>query len=407
MNYHNPGRDGGPLYSSFTVGCLPRIEFGPGRFAAVGELVAGYGERVVLVTGKASFPRSSRFRKLVSELRQRNLAVDHIAIPGEPDPRMVDDAVRSLGPVRHAVVLAIGGGSALDAGKAIAGLATSGDSVMDYLEGVGAGRDYRGPALPLVAVPTTAGTGSEATRNAVIGRSGRGGFKKSFRDNALVPRHAVVDPDLLAGCPPEVIAANGMDALTQLIESFLSTRAGPFTDALAAAGIEAAREGLQPLHRSQGADAAARGRMAWAALASGITLAQVGLGSVHGLAAPLGALFPIPHGAACGAVLAEAVAVNIEAAERRNLEATILQRYRRVAELLGGRSFADDRQGARWLVERLRELTRELGIPGLSGFGVDESRIPELVADSRGNSMRTNPVNLDDDEIADLVRRCL
>ncbi len=373
----------------------------------VGELVARYGERAVLVTGRASFSRTAHYRKLMTDLRQRGLAVDHIAVPGEPDPRMIDDAVRSLGVLRPAVVLAIGGGSALDAGKAIAGLATSGDSVMDYLEGVGAGREYLGPALPLVAVPTTAGTGSEATRNAVIGRSGRGGFKKSFRDNALVPRHAVVDPDLLAGCPPEVIAANGMDALTQLIESYLSTRAGPFTDALAAAGIAAASDGLQPLYRSQGADAAARGRMAWAALVSGITLAQAGLGSVHGLAAPLGALFPIPHGAACGAVVAEAVAANIDAAERRNRSANMLQRYCRVAELLGGSGFADHRQGALWLVERLRELTRELGIPGLARFGVDESRIPELVADSRGNSMRTNPVELGDAEIADLVRRCL
>ncbi len=406
MNTRNTGRATAAPYSTFAVGRLPQIHFGPGRIGDVAELIAGYGNRIALVTGESSFAASRRLQSLLSELDQRDICREHVVIPGEPTPEMIDAAVRRLRADPPAAVLAVGGGSALDAGKAIAGLTPGGAPVTDYLEGVGSGRVYRGPALPMVAVPTTAGTGSEATRNAVIGRAGRGGFKKSFRDNALVPRHAVIDPDLLASCPAPVIAANGMDALTQLLESYLSTRASRFTDALARSGLESIRDGLESLYRSEGADAAARERMAWAALASGICLAQSGLGSVHGLAAPLGALFPIPHGVACGAVVAEATAINVAAAGRVESGDRILRRYAEVAALLCGTP-VDDRDAAAALVDWLRQLTRRLGVPGLSAYGVTDADVAELVANSRGNSMRTNPVELTDDEIANLVRRCL
>jgi len=234
----------------------------------------------------------------------------------------------------------IGGGSALDAAKAIAGLLRVGDSVMDYLEGVGPEKPYTGPAVPFIAVPTTAGTGSEATKNAVLSRHGRDGFKKSFRDERLVAQHALVDPDLLIGCPPELIAANGMDALTQLVESWTSLRANPFTDALALSGLEAARDALLPWYENAGGPAditeAARSRMAYASLISGITLAQVGLGAVHGLASPLGAFFPIPHGVVCGTLLAEATDINIRAMRERDRHNPALARYARLAEILLG-----------------------------------------------------------------------
>ena len=210
-------------------------------------------------------------------------------------------------------VIGIGGGSALDAAKAIAGLLKPGNSVMDHLEGVGPELPYRGPATPFIAVPTTAGTGSEATKNAVLSLAGQ--FKKSFRDDQLVAEWAIVDPDLLATCPPHLIAADGMDAFTQLLESFVSTRANPMTDALARSGIMAVKDSLLSLYREQ--SATAREKMAYASLLSGICLAQTGLGSVHGLAAPLGAFFPIPHGVACGTLVATATAVNIAAMKAR------------------------------------------------------------------------------------------
>jgi alcohol dehydrogenase len=311
------------------------------------------------------------------------------------------------------VVVAIGGGSVLDTAKAVAGLLIAGNSVRDHLEGVGPELPYRGPSVPFVAVPTTAGTGSEATKNAVLSERGLQGFKKSFRDDALVAQVAIVDPDLLAGCLPDLIAGNGMDALTQLLESYLSVRANPFTDALALSGLAAARDGLLTWHAEAAAGrgaggpgtlaAAARERMAYAALCSGICLAQAGLGAVHGLASPLGALFPIRHGAACGATLAAATRVNIAALEARDPESVALSRYAVAAWLLTGRAVTDDAETRSALVPELESWSARLGVPRLSSFGIAESNIPAIVADSRGSSMKTNPIVLTDEEIAAIL----
>ena len=260
------------------------------------------------------------------------------------------------GPAPFDVVVGIGGGSVLDTAKAVAGLLIPGNSVMDHLEGVGPELPYRGPSVPFVAVPTTAGTGSEATKNAVLSVRGAGGFKKSFRDEALVARVAIVDPDLLAACPPELIAGNGMDALTQLLESYVSTKANPFTDALALSGLAAARDGLlawfEEVAAARGAAgpgsvaAVAREQMAYAALCSGICLAQAGLGAVHGLASPLGAQYPIPHGAACGATLVAATRVNIAALEARDPGNRALSRYAAAGRLFTGRCRCRRSRGA-------------------------------------------------------------
>lgn len=391
-------------YSPFSIGRLPLVRFGAGRIGELPAIVAPYGRRGVLVTGSASLAASGTEDRLLAELRRASVSMEIVRIPSEPDPALIDGAVAALAPGRPRFVVAAGGGSALDAGKAIAGLLPSGRPVMDFLEGVGAGHRYPGPALPMIAVPTTAGTGSEATRNAVIGVSGRGGFKKSFRDEQLVPAVALVDPDLLATCPPPVVAANGMDALTQLLEGYVSVRASPFTDALAEKGLGAVRRGLMPMYESDAADTAARARMAWAALASGMVLAQAGLGSVHGLAAPLGAFFALPHGVACGTLVAAATDVNIAALAVRDPEGRALGRYRRAAELLLGRHFRDQREGCAALVALLAEWTERLGIDRLSRYGVVDADVPTLVANARGNSMKTNPVELTDEEVARLVR---
>ena len=388
---------------SFSVGRIPRIEFGAGVFARIPELVSAYGTRVLLVTGARSFPDSERFRSLDSALREHGGTVEHVRVDGEPSPQLVDDAVREYGSRAIDVVLAIGGGSALDAGKAIAGLLRVGRPVSDYLEGVGPELPYTGPAVPLIAVPTTAGTGSEATRNAVLSVRGEGGYKKSFRDEQLVAQYAVVDPDLLASCPRTVIAANGMDALTQLIESCVSTRANVFTDSLAFEGLKAARDGLLPLYEGTGDPTRARERMAYAALVSGITLAHVGLGSVHGLASPLGAFYPIPHGVACGTLVARATEVNIAVMREREPDNVGLRSYGRVAAVLCERDFASAEDGWTALVTLLEQWTDRLELPRLSGYGIDPADLDRIVAHSRGSSMKTNPVVLTDAEIRSVL----
>jgi alcohol dehydrogenase class IV len=333
-----------------------------------------------------------------------------VVVRGEPSPSAVDEAVAEHRESRVDVVVGIGGGSVLDAAKAIAGLLRTSTSVREHLEGVGSPLPYPGPAVPLVAVPTTAGTGSEATRNAVLSERGPGGFKRSFRDEQLVAADAIVDPDLLAGASPDRIAANGMDALTQLLESWVSVRASPVTDALALSGLAAARDGLPAWHAEPDGPGApaARSRMAYAALLSGICLAHAGLGAVHGLASPLGALFPIPHGAACGAVLAITTRTNIVALEQRDPGSAALARYATAGRLLACLPEATpDAEAHAALVDTLSDLTSKLGIPGLATFGLAIADVPAVVADSRGSSMRTNPVILTDDELTEIMRASL
>ena len=316
---------------------------------------------------------------------------------------MIDEAVSEYATAEVDAVLGIGGGSAMDAAKAIAGLLRVGQSVMDFLEGVGPELPYSGPTVPLIAVPTTAGTGSEATKNAVLSRQGSDGFKKSFRDDMLVAEIAIVDPDLLATCPRDVIAANGMDALTQLIESYVSIRSNVFNDALGISGLRAARDGLIRLYRSEGADADARERMAFASLISGINLAQTGLGSVHGLASPLGAFYPIPHGVVCGTLVAAATRVNVNAMREREPENIALERYARVSEVLAQRRFKSTDAALDHLVELLQRWTEELQLKRLSGYGLQSSGLDEVVAHSRGSSMKTNPIVLTDEEIRSIL----
>ena len=388
--------------SEFSLSRLPRIEFGSGALNKLPSVARGYGTRVLLVTGARSLMDSPSWRALTAGLKAQGIGWLHLSIPGEPSPQMVDEAVRGLHTERIDVVIGIGGGSALDAAKAIAGLLKPGNSVMDHLEGVGPELPYSGPATPFIAVPTTAGTGSEATKNAVLSVQGADGFKKSFRDEKLVAEVALVDPDLLASCPPPVIAANGMDALTQLLESYVSSRAAPLTDSLAWGGMKAARDGLLALYADAG-DVAARERMAYAALVSGITLAQVGLGSVHGLAAPLGAFFPIPHGVACGTLVATATRMNIETLKVRVPEHPALEKYAQVGRLLSKQGQLDRDAAHAALIDTLEAWTRELDLPALARYGVTQADIPRIVANSRGSSMKTNPVRLEDSEIAAIL----
>jgi alcohol dehydrogenase len=388
--------------TDFSISRLPRIAFGPGTLAGLPAIARQFGTHALLVTGAGSLKRSPFWPAVTAGLNAQGISWLHLSVPGEPSPQMVDEAVRALCEESIDVVIGIGGGSALDAAKAIAGLLKPGNSVMDHLEGVGPELSYAGPATPFIAVPTTAGTGSEATKNAVLSVQGPDGFKKSFRDEKLVAEVALVDPDLLATSPPVVIAANGMDAFTQLLESYVSSRAAPLTDSLAWGGMKAARDGLLALYANAG-DAAARERMAYAALVSGITLAQVGLGSVHGLAAPLGAFFPIPHGVACGTLVATATRANIEALHLRDPEHPALEKYAQVGRLLSRQGQLDRKAAHAALIDTLEIWTGALQLPPLTHYGVTPADIPRIVANSRGSSMKTNPVALDDAEIAAIL----
>lgn len=383
----------------FSVGRLPRIEFGSGSLGKLPAIVERFGRNLLLVVGGRSLLESPFAEKLWTGLRAQRITWQLVRIAGEPSPEWVDDAVREWRGSGFDAVAGIGGGSVLDAAKAVAGLLKPGNSVMDHLEGVGPEKPYPGPATPLIAVPTTAGTGSEATRNAVLSRHGPQGFKKSFRDEKLVPEYALVDPDLLASCPSSLVAANGMDAFTQLLESFVSIRSNAFTDALALGGIEAARDGLFAWYESGTSAAQGRERMAYAALASGICLAQAGLGSVHGLAQPLGSLFPIPHGVVCGTLVAAATRINIEAMRARAPDSPALAKYARVGRLLGAERGGDDAEARGFLIRTLADWTRRLALPPLSSLGVASADLPRIIANCRGSSMKTNPIVLEDTEV--------
>lgn len=393
----------------FAIARLPRIVFGAGTIATVPKEARAFGERALVVTGARSLRASPHWPTLLEGLEEQGIAWFDIAVEGEPTPEIVDTAVAEFSESDIDVVVGIGGGSALDAAKAIAGMLPHGRSVVEHLEGLGIERPYAGPAAPFIAVPTTAGTGSEATKNAVLSRQGADGFKKSFRDEALVARVAVVDSELLATCPRPVIAANGMDAFTQLLEAYVSLNANPMTDALAWSGLEAFCDGFFPAWDGDDlfAVVAGRSRTAYASLVSGICLAQTGLGAVHGLASPLGAYFPIPHGACCGTLVAEATAVNIAALGERDADHPALDKYARAGALVAGAARGGRDRHLQALVETLRAWTERLCLPRLGDYGMSANDIARVVAGSRGSSMKTNPIVLSDDEIGDIVMRRL
>jgi len=396
------------LFSPFSISRLPRISFGCGRLNEVPALVATYGSSALLVTGKQSFCTTPRWQSFTQSLETKGVRWLHFTVSGEPSPMLVDDAVTRFRHEAVDVVVAIGGGSVLDAAKAIAGLLPGGNSVIDHLEGVGKNIPYCGPSTPFIAVPTTAGTGSEATKNSVLSIPGRDGFKKSFRDECLVPDYAVIDPDLLESCPRELVAADGMDAFTQLLESYVSIKANPFIDALAWSGMIAVKVGLFAAWEGKEPEAAlGRGAMAYAALLSGICLAQVGLGSVHGLASPLGAYFPIPHGVVCGTLVAAATEINIMAMQGREMANPALAKYAKVGRLLTDQDDMDDATAHSALTTLLSDWSERLELPRLHCYGIAETDFPLIVANSRGSSMLTNPIVLTDAEIRDILERRL
>lgn len=396
-------------FMPFSIANLPRIHFGEGSLQHLPGSIIEFGGKALLISGQCSLQETSHWHWLQHSLDAQGIIYETATVTGEPSPQGVDAVVERFFNQGIEVVVGIGGGSVLDAAKAIAGLLPRGNSVLDHLEDVGKGLPYTGPSLPFIAVPTTAGTGSEATKNAVLSVRGKNGYKKSFRHESLVAHTAIIDPLLLEGCPAELIAAQGMDAFTQLLESYVSLRANPLTDALAWSGLQAVSEGFLAAYAGGESAEARHGRaaMAYAALLSGITLAQVGLGSVHGLAQPLGSLFPVPHGVACGTTVAAATAVNLCALRDRAPQSLALRKYAEAGRLLCGEPGLDETAACDALIEVLNHWTESLQLPRLSHFGVGEADIPAIVINARNNSMKSNPVWLVDEEIAAIVRQRL
>lgn len=374
------------------------VRFGAGRVSEVPAALAALGaSRILVVTGRTT----SRADAMRSALTEVDIASIAYGVEAEPSIELVRDAVAVAAEAGCNAVLGFGGGSALDVAKAVAVLATSGTDPIDHLEVIGAGRPIERPGLPCVAVPTTAGTGSEVTRNSVLSGDG---VKASLRSPLMLPKVAVVDPDLLAGVPRQTIAASGMDALSQLIEPLLSRRANPLTDALARDGIRRSARSLHRAYEEGMQDPFVREDLALASLFSGICLANSGLGVVHGIAAAAGARLSAPHGAVCAAVLAAAMEINLRALRDRTPDQPARSRLGDVATLLTGRPDADPEDAITWL----KDLTTALSIPGLASYRLDIDGIDAVVtAAQKASSMRGNPIELSDDEVGEILTRSL
>jgi alcohol dehydrogenase class IV len=378
----------------FELATATRIVFGAGAVREAPAAVQALGARRILLVTGADTARAEPVRA--------SLGVESVVFPvaGEPTVALARAGVAAAAGCQ--AVIACGGGSALDAGKAIAALAANGGDPLDYLEVIGRGRKLERASLPFVAIPTTAGTGAEVTRNAVLA-SPEAGVKASLRSPLMLPALALVDPDLLVGSPPAVLASSGLDALSQLIEPFLSARANPITDALAREGI---RRSARSLRRAVtvALDAVAREDLALASLMGGLCLANAGLGAVHGFAAPAGGMFAAPHGAVCAALLVPALEVNLRALRARAPQHPVLGRFDELAALLTGESGANAAQGLDWL----RGLVSALAIPGLGHHGLTAEKIPLLVDRAKvASSMKANPIALTDAELSEIAERAL
>ncbi len=373
----------------FEFATATRIVFGAGKLREVGPMARELGKRALVVTGKSA----DRAKPLLDALKSQGIEAVTFSVTGEPTIDVVKEATRLASEQRCDLVIGFGGGSALDTGKAVAALLTNGGDLLDYMEVIGKGLPFSKPSMPHIAIPTTAGTGSEVTRNAVL-ESPEHKIKVSLRSPLMLPRVALVDPELTYGLPCDVTASSGLDALTQLIEVFVSSRANPMTDALCREGIQRVARSLRRAYEN-GHDAAAREDMALAAMFSGIGLANAGLGAVHGFAAPVGGMFHAPHGAVCATLLPHAMETNLQALRVREPQGIALRRYEEIDRLVGTNAVL-------WV----RETCRLMKIPPLSSYGVTPADFPALIEKAAAsNSMRGNPVALTASELRSILER--
>jgi len=382
----------------FEFATATRIIFGAGKLKEIGPIAATTGRHALIVQG-GNADRSLRLRSMLEEA---SIGYSTFEIRGEP---AIEDIVQGVQRAREGncdVVIGFGGGSVVDSAKAIAALATNPGDAIDYLETVGSGKPILVGPLASIAIPTTAGTGAEVTRNAVLA-SRQHRVKASLRSPHLLPRIALVDPELAYGLPPSLTASTGLDALTQLIEPFVSVRANPLTDTFCLEGARRAARSLQKACK-EGNDPIAREDMALASLFGGLALANSGLGAVHGFAAPIGGMFSAPHGAVCAALLPYIMEINVRALRQRAPNSDSLDRYAKIAIIVTQSQKATIEDGVGWI----RDLCGTLAIPRLRAFAMQEKDVPTLVElASKASSMKANPIALTREELTESLRRAI
>ena len=375
---------------SFEFATAARILFGEGRVRDVGAIAAELGSHALLVESG-----SGRAEPVVAVLHEHGVATTRLHVRGEPTTTLVEQGAEHARRNGCDHVIAFGGGSVIDAGKAVAALITNREPLVEYLEVVGRARPLEERSVPAIAIPTTAGTGAEVTRNAVLLVEERR-VKVSLRSASMLPAVAIVDPELTYSLPPDVTASTGLDALTQCLEPFVSPKGNPLADAVAREGLRRAAGALARAVRD-GSDVEARRDMAVASLCGGLALANAKLGAVHGFAAPLGGMFPVPHGVACARLLAPVAAANVRALRERLPAARALARYEEVARMVTGRADALAEDGVAWLAA----LVEGLAVPRLGTYGVRAADVGGVVEQAkRASSMQGNPVALSDEELA-------
>ena len=384
---------------NFEFATAERIIFGPGRIKEVAALAGQMGGGHALVITGSHVERAGG---LIQGLKDQNIRVTTFQVSGEPDTDIAVEGVRLARLKGCDLVIAMGGGSVMDAGKAIAALVTNHGDIFDFLEVVGSGQAITMPPLPYIAIPTTAGTGAEVTKNAVL-ISKEHGVKVSIRSALLLPRLVVVDPELTYSMPASVTSSTGLDALTQLMEAYVGIGANPITDSICREGIMRAARSFERACRD-GSNAAAREDMAMASLLSGLALANAKLGVVHGFAAPLGGRFNAPHGVICARLLPIAMETNLRALEVRDTDSRALKRYDEIARMITGDHKAVAQKGVEWV----RALCERLDVKPLAEIGITQADIPDIVERAkRASSMKGNPVELTDRELTGILERAL
>jgi len=381
---------------TFNFATASQIFFGRGTISKVPELVENYGNKILLVTGK----NQGRAKPLTDRL-PASVQVVFFHVNAEPATTTIDQGVKLARENQCEAIVGFGGGSVIDSAKAIAALTPNAGELLDYLEVIGKGKKLEEKPLPFIAIPTTAGTGAEASKNSVI-YSAEHKVKVSLRSQLMFADVAVIDPELTLSVPPEVTAITGMDALTHLLETFVSCQANTFIDNFG-------REGMQRVSRSllkayeNGSNLEAREDMAYAALLGGMALANVKLGAVHGFAGPMGGMVPIPHGAVCARLLPAVMEANLKSAKSQNLK-YIISKYDEVAQLLTGESNARSEEGVQWA----QQMVEKLNIPSLSAFGLTPSDFPVLVEKAKkASSMKGNPVVLSDESLMLILEKSI
>ncbi len=383
---------------NFEFATAARIVFGAGRIRELGVVAREFGRRVCVITGS----RPDRYPGLLEGLRVEGLDIALETISGEPTISTVSEAAARVREVGSDLLIGVGGGSVLDAAKAVAAFATNPGDPLEYLEVIGRAQPLREDPLPVIAIPTTSGTGSEVTRNAVLG-SFEHRMKVSLRSPRMLPRVALVDPSLSLGLPPALTASTGMDAFTQLIEPFVSSRSNPMTDALCREGLARVVRSLERAYEN-GSNLVARVDMALASLMSGLALANAGLGAVHGLAGPIGGMFAAPHGALCAALLAPTMAVNLRAIRRRLPGSEFERRFDELGEIVTRSSAARGEDAVLWV----DGLARRLLISGLQVHGIQATDHETIVTKaSQASSMKANPIPLTHAELHEILERAV